>query len=1053
MNIPQQLEQSLKDGKIIPFVGAGVSMTVLNQLGERLFPSWKELLMEAAERLENDGKTDHVGIIRGKVNTNRLLAAAEEAQLGLGANWHDFLKSQFDKTSDEAQDASLELARLVWQLGSDLVVTTNYDNVLHWACPRAHDVDKWNIEAAVEQCNLLRDGVKKPTIWHLHGHIGDSANIILTPDGYQRLYADDFTERRYKATLQTLHHLLASRSFLFIGFSLADEDFTSQLRMLEEIYRGAPGPHYVLLPEAQRGYFKSPIPAIEPVFFKDFGEPLLDCLRHMTGIADSGAKPIFTLNATVADYSPDKPVFYVPFRAKGEQMVGRQDALEKVRHQLCDGKRTSIGQTAAFQGLGGLGKTQLAVEYAHAYRNEYPNGVIWINADQDITAQLIKLSEEARWVSPLSEQPFKIQTALRRLRETSDCLIVFDNLEQLADIEEYLPKPQFSPHILVTSRVEQPGFNPVELNILTPELGLQLLVQEADREPDGELDIQAAKAIVERLDGLPLALELAGAYLRRRHTVIWEQYLELLRDNPRSAFPSHLQKDSLTQHEADIYSTLKINETLFDEEPLLREVLDLLTWSGSAPMALSLLCASLGQDKNSALTGALSLGVALRILQQPDGGERYAIHRLVREVRREDVPLETRRDWAEACGKRLGDWFEKQRQDFRDLPIFEAGLDHLEAWRQNAEHFGFTLLAVRMIWLQAYPAYHWGRYADAKRDIERALALYDQSVQTDAALQSHLLNDLGTVTSGMGDHKAALKLLEEALAIRHGLYGEEHSDTARSLANVASESSKLGKLDKALELGDQALDIRRKLFGNDHPDTAASLADFANYHSYLGKYDKALDLGNQALTIRRKLFGQDHPYTAHSLANVAAYHSYLGKYDKALNLGNQALTIRRKLFGEGHPNTAHSLASVASFHSDLGKHDKAVDLGNQALAIRRKLYGEEHPDIAKSLHNIGTFLSALNQHIDALELFQQALSILQKLLGEAHPDTIMSQHNVIQGLKNAGRKAEAAQQFQTQFRRLNPGDPHYQAFLELRADLYPGFRKPTHKTGKGKKRR
>ncbi|WP_340124593.1 NB-ARC domain-containing protein [Methylobacter svalbardensis] len=119
------------------------------------------------------------------------------------------------------------------------------------------------------------------------------------------------------------------------------------------------------------------------------------------------------------------------------------------------------------------------------------------------------------------DQPFKIQTALRRLRETSDCLIVFDNLEQLATIEDFLPKPQASPHILVTSRVEQPGFNPVALNILTPELGLQLLVQEANREPDGEEETQAARLIVERLDGLPLALELAGAYLRRRHTVSW----------------------------------------------------------------------------------------------------------------------------------------------------------------------------------------------------------------------------------------------------------------------------------------------------------------------------------------------------------------------------------------------------------------------------------------------------------------------------------------------------------------------------------------------------
>jgi tetratricopeptide (TPR) repeat protein len=1010
MEFSQKLEESLKHGKVIPFIGAGVSMTVLAQSGEPLFPSWKALLMEAAARLEEDGKTDHVGIIRGKINTNRLLAAAEEAQLALGSNWHNFLKSQFDKTSDEAQDASLELARLAWRLGSDLVVTTNYDNVLHWACPRAHDVDKWNIEAAVEQCNLLRDGIKKPTIWHLHGHIGDSANIILTPDSYQRLYADS-TKKRYEAAIQTLRHQLASRSFLFIGFSLADEDFTNQLQMLEEIYQGAAGPHYVLLPEAQRGLFKSPTPAIEPVFFQDFGEPLLDCLRHMTNIADSAVKPV-PVTAAVADYSPDKPVFYVPFRPKGEQMVGRRDALAEVRHQLCDGKHTSIGQTAAFQGLGGLGKTQLAVEYAHAYRDEYPNGVIWINADQDITPQLTKLAEEARWVSPLSDQPFKIQIALRRLRETSDCLIVFDNLEQLADIKDFLPKPRANPHLLVTSRTEQPGFNPVALNILTPELGLQLLMQEAGRELDGEEQTQAARLIVERLDGLPLALELAGAYLRRRPAVSWEQYLELLRDNPRSAFPARLQGESLTGHEADIYATLKINETLFEEEPLLREVLDLLTWSGSAPMPLSLLCAALGQEKPSALIGALSLGVALRILQQTDGGERYAIHRLVREVRREDVPLETLRGWAEDCGRCLGDWFEAHRRDFRDLPLFEAGLDHLEAWRHNAERLEYTLLAVRMIWLQAYPAFHWGRYEDAKYDIERALALYETTAKADTALQAHLLSDLATVNSKMGNHKEALTLGEQALAIRRELHGENHSDTAMSLANVASVYIQVGKRDKAMEFGQQALAIRRKLFGNEHLDTAASLSNVAGYHYMLGEHDVALELGQQALDIHHKLLGNDHPDAARSLANFALYHNKLGKHDKALELGFHALTILRKLLGEKHPITATSLNNVSTYFTDLHKHNEAVEFSQQALVIQKKL------------------------------------------LGDAHPDTILTQHNVIRALKNTGRKGEAIQYFHAQFKRMKPGDPYYQDFWVLRADLFPGFRsKSSHKSSKSKKRR
>src|ERR1041384_4590532 len=101
----------------------------------------------------------------------------------------------------------------------------------------------------------------------------------------------------------------------------------------------------------------------------------------------------------------------------------------RVRKQLTSGRRTFIGQTAAFQGLGGLGKTQLAVEYAYRFKDEYPNGVIWLNADQDIEAQLTDLAEKAYWIAPESEHKYKFEVARHRLRTYSDCLILFDNLE------------------------------------------------------------------------------------------------------------------------------------------------------------------------------------------------------------------------------------------------------------------------------------------------------------------------------------------------------------------------------------------------------------------------------------------------------------------------------------------------------------------------------------------------------------------------------------------------------------------------------------------------
>jgi predicted phosphodiesterase len=113
-----------------------------------------------------------------------------------------------------------------------------------------------------------------------------------------------------------------------------------------------------------------------------------------------------------ADYDPRNKVFYVPYRAKGNQVVGREEALKAVHETLKHGRRTNIGQTALFRGLGGLGKTQLAIEYAYQYKDEYPNGIIWLNADQDLEAQLIDIAEKGRWVAPESEHRYKLDPSL-----------------------------------------------------------------------------------------------------------------------------------------------------------------------------------------------------------------------------------------------------------------------------------------------------------------------------------------------------------------------------------------------------------------------------------------------------------------------------------------------------------------------------------------------------------------------------------------------------------------------------------------------------------------
>jgi hypothetical protein len=209
---------------------------------------------------------------------------------------------------------------------------------------------------------------------------------------------------------------------------------------------------------------------------------------------------------------------------------------------------------------------------------------------------------------------------------------------------------------------------------------------------------------------------------------------------------------SFTQHNANLYATLHIDESLFKDSPLLRGALDLLAWSGSASMGRKLLAVLLdvNDDGSAALDVALGEAETLRILQQEQGttdptNPRFHMHRLVKEVRRAEVPLEREPGRWCAVLERLGNWFEERRENFSNLPLYEAEIDHLEAWHAHAARLGHAREAARLLWLHAYPYYHRGQLRQAHDMVQSALALFEKSAISDSEFEAHLRNDLGRV--------------------------------------------------------------------------------------------------------------------------------------------------------------------------------------------------------------------------------------------------------------------------------------------------------------------
>jgi len=648
-------------------------------------------------------------------------------------------------------------------------------------------------------------------------------------------------------------------------------------------------------------------------------------------------------------FDPRCPWFFVPFRPKGDGVIGRADALKKVREQLASGRPTSIGQAASFVGLGGLGKTQLAVEYAHTFRDQYPRGVFWFTADEDLDAQLARLAFDARWVSPQAEPHYQVQVAIQQVRTRSECLIIFDNVETLEGIARLMPDVSAKPHLLLTSRVPQSGFDPVPLDRLDEALALEMLASESRRAIDPHGEETAARRIARQVDGLPLALELVGAYLRRYPSVRLEDYADQveaagLRTKPLG---DGVVSDSFTRHKDGLRATLRVSDAVLDGTPLLRDVLDLMAWSGDAAMGRSLLAAMLGSDSPE-LGIALGEAESLRILSNEGGTSgiaepRHRMHRLVREVRRLDMPFDGQRGRWALVPRQVADWFEGRRQEFGELIRFEAEMDHLDAWRAHASSLGQMREVARLLWLRAYPLYHRGHFQRSRTIVQQAWEVLDRSECEDLPFRAHLLHDLGAMASYLNDQQNALKYRQQALAIRRKILGEHHPDTAHSLQELGFSLGWLGDHKTDLEYNRQALGIRRKVLGERHPDTAKSLRHVGNSLGLLGDHRQALGYKQQALEFQRAVLGERHPETAKSLQTVGVSFGDLGDHRKALEHERQALAIQREILGENHPDTLSARRDVIR---------SLMNLKQKAAAFRVVEEGLKHAPANRELQHL-----------------------------------------------------------------------------------------------------
>ncbi|MFL5625736.1 MAG: tetratricopeptide repeat protein [Ktedonobacteraceae bacterium] len=698
----------------------------------------------------------------------------------------------------------------------------------------------------------------------------------------------------------------------------------------------------------------------------------------------------------------------VPY-SRNPLFTGREKLLTHLHENLTTSKAAILTQPQAISGLGGIGKTQIAVEYAYRFRNEY-RSILWASAassdalllDFVAIASVLELPEYQA-----QDQNITVTAVKRWLATHEKWLLILDNADELEVINDFLPTGATG-HILITTRAQATGTLAYALEVqeMDQQEGMLLLLRRAKvLAPDAPLhqapeeDQAKAKAIVLAMDGLPLALDQAGAYIEETRCTV-ASYLEQYQRRQLNLLKR--RGTSGTEHREPVATTWSLSfEKVEQLNPMAADLLRLCAFLSPDAIPLEMIAA-----------GARYLGPALRpiakdlsLLDEPIAVlRRYSLvrrdpndnilslHRLVQVIVKASLKSKTQRQWAQRTIQGVNEAFPFVNME--TWPQCKRYLPHALACATLIKHSLLALPeAVQLLNQAGYYLQDHAFYEQAEPLYQQALAITQKVLDPDHPDTAASLNNLAMLYYNQGKYEQAEPLLEQAQAIWQKALGPDHPNTATNLNNLALLYQNQGKYEQAEPLLEQTLAIRQETLGPDHPDTAVSLNNLAMLYHDQGKYEQAEPLYQQALAIKQKALGPDHPDTARSLNNLALLYRDQGKYEQAEPLLEQALAITLKALGPDHPNTATSLNNLAMLYQNQGKYEQAEPLLEQAQAIRLKTLGPDHPNTAQSLNNLALLYQNQGKYEQAEPLYQQALAITLKTLGPDHPSTMTIQKN------------------------------------------------------------
>jgi tetratricopeptide (TPR) repeat protein len=664
---------------------------------------------------------------------------------------------------------------------------------------------------------------------------------------------------------------------------------------------------------------------------------------------------------------PVKPIL-LPFPSLGTLFKGRAAFIERVRESLTRAADRGLAVVAtALYGLGGIGKTRAAVEYAWALQEKY-TALFFIIAEtpealrRNVSAMagLLDLPEQAE-----REEGARLRAVLNWLRSNRGWLLILDNIDTpqpLAEAEQLIGQLAGG-HVVITSRLANfpADVDPLEVDVLDFGDAADFLLERTARQRRSAANDKAmARELAVDLGGLALALEHAGAYIVR-HRASFRRYRELWQGSREKVIS--WSDPSVTHYPRAIAATWQTSVAQLTDPA--RHQLERLAWLAPEPVPEFLLDVPIPEDEGEDLYEALADLAAYSLATRDPAEPRFLVHGLVQEVTRRSLDAAPQQRLAEALGW-VNAAFDGNPQDVRSWPRLDSLAPHAQSVT---------------------------RHADATGIVEPTASLMNQIA---------MLFDARSLPA------QAEPLYRRALAIDEARCGPEHPDVARALNNLAELLRATNRLADAEPLYRRARAINEATFGPDHPKVATCLSNLALLLVDTGRTVEAEPLLRQALKVAEASFGPYHATVAIRLNNLAGLLWATNRIAEAVPMMRRALAIDEASLGPDHSNVAVRLSNLAGFLRYSGRMAEAEPLYRRALAIDEANFGPDHPHVAIRLNNLAEILGATNRLAEAEPLMRRHLAIFinfERKNGHPHPHREQAMANYA-GLLAAMGKSE-----------------------------------------------